>query len=538
MPFNQLHRRKFVTLLGGAAATWPLTARAQQRERMRRIGVLLPATADDSRFQTFLGAFLQAEALLGWAIGRNVQIDTRWATANVAEIRRHAAELVALAPDVILAHGDSTVGPLLQTTRTVPVVFPVVTDPVGAGYVDSLARPGGNATGFTQFEYGVGAKSLELLKEISPGVVRAVVLRDPTSPDGVGQFAAIQAVGPSLGVELRPIGVRDPDEIERAVTTIARGPGSGLIVTASGLAILHRERIIALAARHRREFIALLGGAVAWPLAARAQQPGRTYRLGFFLPVARDAPAIIAFFDELRVHGFVEGQNLAIIPGGFQAGNNQIDDLVPALIKAAPDAIIAGGDVIPRALQNATRTIPIVVITEDMVAAGFAASLARPGGNITGISLMSPDLDGKRQDILIEAVPGTRRIAALADSNVATLRHLQALEEAARAHGKELLVVRAAKAEELVPAMNDVSTRGAGALNVLSSPMLFLNRRVIIERAAELRLPSVYQWPEMAEEGGLLGYGPRFVDVFRQRAGRSAGRAAHHVRASNQSQDR
>jgi putative ABC transport system substrate-binding protein len=159
-----------------------------------------------------------------------------------------------------------------------------------------------------------------------------------------------------------------------------------------------------------------------------------------------------------------------------------------------------------------------VVITEDMVAAGFAASLARPGGNITGISLMSPDLDGKRQDILIEAVPGARRIAALADSNVATLRHLQALQEAARAHGKELLVVRAAKAEELMPAMNDASTRGAGALNVLSSPMLFLNRRSIIERAAELRLPSVYQWPEMAEEGGLLGYGPRFVDVFRQRA--------------------
>jgi putative ABC transport system substrate-binding protein len=272
----------------------------------------------------------------------------------------------------------------------------------------------------------------------------------------------------------------------------------------------------------RREFTSLLVGAAAtpsflWTLAARAQQAGRTYRLGFFLPVARDAPAMIAFFDELRVHGFVEAQNLAIIPGGFQAGNERIDELVPALVKAAPDVIIAGGDVIPRALQNATRTIPIVVITEDMVEAGFAASLARPGGNITGISLMSTDLDGKRQDILIEAVPGARRIAALADSNVATLRHLEALEEAAGVHGKELLVVRAAKAEELVPAMNDASTRGAGALNVLSSPMLFLNRRIIIKRAAELRLPAVYQWPETAEEDGLLGYGPRIVDVFRQR---------------------
>jgi putative tryptophan/tyrosine transport system substrate-binding protein len=269
----------------------------------------------------------------------------------------------------------------------------------------------------------------------------------------------------------------------------------------------------------RRTFITLLGGTAAtWPLAGRAQQPGRTYRLGFFLPVARDAPAMITFFDELRIQGFIEGQNLAIVPGGFQAGNEQIDELVPALVKARPDAIIAGGDVIPRALQNATRTIPIVVITEDMVAAGFAASLARPGGNITGISLMSPELDGKRQDVLIEAVPSAARIAALADANVATLRHLQALEEAARAHGKELLVVRAAKAEEVVPAMNDASTRGAGAINVLSSPMLFLNRRVIIERAAELRLPAIYQWPENAEEGGLLGYGPRFVNLFRQRA--------------------
>jgi putative ABC transport system substrate-binding protein len=269
----------------------------------------------------------------------------------------------------------------------------------------------------------------------------------------------------------------------------------------------------------RRDLITLIGGApAAWPLVARAQQLGRTYRLGFFLPVARHAPAMIAFFDELRVHGFVEGQNLAIIPGGFEAGNEQIDDLVPTLVKAAPDAIIAGGDVIPRALQNTTRTIPIVVITEDMVAAGFAASLARPGGNITGISLMSPDLDGKRQDILIDAVPDAHRVAALADSNVATLRHLQALENAARTHGKELLVVRAAKAEEIVPAMNDASTQGARALNVLSSPMLFLNRRVIIERAVELRLPAVYQWPDTAEEGGLLGYGPRFVEVFRQRA--------------------
>jgi ABC-type uncharacterized transport system substrate-binding protein len=192
---------------------------------------------------------------------------------------------------------------------------------------------------------------------------------------------------------------------------------------------------------------------------------------------------------------------------------------VPAIIGAAPDAIVSAGDFITQKFKETTKSIPLVAMTEDMVAAGFAASLAKPGGNITGISLMSPDLDGKRQDILIEAVPDAHRIAILADTNVATLDHLRSLETSARAaHGKELLVVRAANADELVPAINDASTRGAAAINVLSSPMLTLNRRVIIERAAELRLPAIYQWPETADEGGLLGYGPSIIEVFRQRA--------------------
>ncbi|MFZ1193671.1 MAG: ABC transporter substrate-binding protein [Pseudolabrys sp.] len=269
----------------------------------------------------------------------------------------------------------------------------------------------------------------------------------------------------------------------------------------------------------RREFITLIGGAATtWPLVARAQEPGRTYRLGVLLPVARDEPAMVAFLDELRLHGFVEGRNLTILPGGLQFRNEQINELVSTMVKAAPDAIVGAGDVGGRALQKATQTIPLIIMTEDMVAAGLAASLARPGANITGISLMSPDLDGKRQDILIEAAPSARRIAALADPNVATLRHLQALTDTAQARGTELLVVRAAKPEELVPALNDASARGAGAVNVLASPMLHLNRHVIIERAAELRLPAIYQWPDTAEEGGLLGYGPRFTQVFRQRA--------------------
>ena len=250
-----MRRREFVTVLGSAAlapaALWPLAARAQQREQMRRIGVLLPAAAEDAVFQTWVGAFLQALALSGWTIGQNVRIDTRWATPNAAEIRRHAAELAALAPDVILAAGASTVGPLLQATRSVPIVFASAGDPVGAGFVDSLARPGGNATGFMQFEYSISGKWLELLKQIAPGVTRAAVLRDPTQGSGTSQFAAIQAVAPSLRVEVNPVNMRDTGEIERAVAVFARASNGGLIVTASGGTLLHRELIITLAARHK-----------------------------------------------------------------------------------------------------------------------------------------------------------------------------------------------------------------------------------------------------------------------------------------------
>ena len=244
-----MKRREFITLVGGAAA-WSFAARAQQPERVRRVGILLPAAADNAEFQAWVGAFLQGLALLGWTIGRNVRIDTRWATANADEIRKHATELVALAPDVILAHGASTVGPLLQATRTVPIVFPLVSDPVGAGFIESLARPGGNATGFMTHEYGLGAKWLELLKEIVPKVTRAGVLRDATSPAGTGQFGAIQSAAPSLGVEVTPINLRDAADIERAVTAFSRSANGGLIVTASSLSVIHRDLIIMQAAQH------------------------------------------------------------------------------------------------------------------------------------------------------------------------------------------------------------------------------------------------------------------------------------------------
>jgi putative ABC transport system substrate-binding protein len=243
-----VRRREFITLLGGAASL-PFAARAQQGERMRHIGILLPAAADDAGFQVWLGAFLQALALLGWTIGRNVRIDTRWATANAAEIRRHATELVALAPDVILASGTSTVRPLLQATRTVPIVFPIIGDPVGAGFVDNLARPGGNATGFLSYEYSLSGKWLELLKQIAPGVTRVAVLRDDVV--GPAQFGVIQAVAPSLRVEVNSINMRDAGGIERAIAAFARSPSDGLIMTPGRLALLHHDLIITLAARHK-----------------------------------------------------------------------------------------------------------------------------------------------------------------------------------------------------------------------------------------------------------------------------------------------
>ena len=251
MQFGRLKRREFITLVGGAAAAWPLAGHAQQGERMRRIGVLMPAAADDAVYQARVGAFLQALALLGWTIGRNVRIDTRWATTNAAEIRRHAAELVALTPDVILASSTLAVAALQQAIRTAPIVFVSVVDPVGAGLVDSLARPGGNTTGFNLFEYGLSGKWLELLKEIAPSMTRAAVLRDPASPAETGMFAAIQSVASSFRVVLSPFGMRDAGEIERAITAFAREQNGGLIVLGSTLANTHHELIIMLAARHR-----------------------------------------------------------------------------------------------------------------------------------------------------------------------------------------------------------------------------------------------------------------------------------------------
>ena len=245
-----MRRRQFITLLGGVAA-WPLALQAQQTERVRRIGVLMNLAGSDPEGKARISALVQGLEALGWVEGRNVTIDYRWGAGDAGLFQSYAKELVALAPDVILATGTPVVEALQRATRTVPIVFVTVVDPVGSGFVESLARPGRNTTGFTLFEYGMSGKWVEVLKKIAPPVSRAAVLRDPAIGSGTGQLAAIQALAPSFAIELNPIGVHDTDEIERGVEAFARGPNGGMIVTASTLALVHRDRIIALAAQYR-----------------------------------------------------------------------------------------------------------------------------------------------------------------------------------------------------------------------------------------------------------------------------------------------
>jgi ABC-type uncharacterized transport system substrate-binding protein len=246
-----MRRREFITLLGGATVAWPVAARAQQSERMRRVGVLMNVAGDDPTGQTRLLTFAQALAQAGWIDGHNIRIDVRWGAGDPERIRKYAAELVALAPDLILASGGTTLGPLREVSRTVPTVFTGVGDPVGAGFVDNLARPGGNATGFVAFEWSISGKWVDLLKEIAPGVTRAVVLRDSGLASGASQFAVIQAMAPSLRVEIKPVNVGGAAEIERAVAAFARAPNGGLIATGGGRVRFHRDLIVKLAARHK-----------------------------------------------------------------------------------------------------------------------------------------------------------------------------------------------------------------------------------------------------------------------------------------------
>jgi putative tryptophan/tyrosine transport system substrate-binding protein len=266
----------------------------------------------------------------------------------------------------------------------------------------------------------------------------------------------------------------------------------------------------------RREFITLVGGAAAaWPLVAHAQDPGRIYRLGNLHVFPRQAPWYDVLFDELRRLGFIAGQNLSVDESGYGLRGDQLAEHASELVKAQVDVILAGGDAAIRAAQQATTTIPILAFADDLVGSGLASSLAKPGGNTTGVSLLASDLDGKRQDILMEAVPGLRRMAALADKNITAPQQLQELLDSARTRGVELSIHQATKPDEIAPAIDAAKTSDAEALNVLASPLLFANRQAIIERTAALRLPAMYQWPDEAEQGGFIGYGPRLIQLYR-----------------------
>ena len=265
----------------------------------------------------------------------------------------------------------------------------------------------------------------------------------------------------------------------------------------------------------RRKLVALLGGAaLAWPLESHGQQPGRTYRIGALYNSQRQGPTV-ALLEGLRRQGFVEGQNLTVDPRGYGLRTNQFPEVAGELVDARVDVILAGGNPAIRAAQQATATIPILGVTDDMVGSGLVGSMAHPGGNTTGTSILATELDGKRQELLTELIHGARHIAALADSNTTAARQLEALEDTARAHGVELSIQQIAKREEISGAIDAAKAAGASGLNVLASPLLFAQRQLIIERTATLRLPAMYQWPETAEEGGLVGYGPRIVQLFR-----------------------
>jgi putative ABC transport system substrate-binding protein len=268
----------------------------------------------------------------------------------------------------------------------------------------------------------------------------------------------------------------------------------------------------------RRTFIAGLSSAATWPLITSAQERGRVYRIGFLIPFGRETPSVGWFLDELRLNGFTEGQNLAVVPGSFNVRTEQIAPAVAALVNAAPDVIFTGPDIYTRAVQRATRTIPIIALSGDFVAAGLVASLARPGGNTTGLSIFAPELDDKQQGILLEVAPNAHRMAAIADSTMqrSTPAHFQALKEAARSRNVELSIFTVATPEEVGPAIDAAKASGAQALNFLTSPIFFTYRKAIIDHVAMVRLPAVYQSPEIAEDGGLVGYGSRVVQDFRQ----------------------
>ena len=507
-------------------------------------------------------------------------------------------ELVALAPDVILAYGASTVAPLLQATRAVPIVFPIVGDPVGAGFVESLARPGGNVTGFMTNEYSIGGKWLELLKQIAPGVTRAAILRDSTQGSGTSMFAAVQAVAPSLRVEVSPVNMRDAGETERAIAAFALSPNGGLVVTAGGAAARHRDLIVTLASRHklpavyfersfaaagglvsygadyfdqfrlaagyvdrilkgekpadqpvqaptkyelvlnlktarvlgldvpaallaradeviekRREFILYGGAAMALPAVAKAQS-GKLLTLGFLGTGTPQTQGtwLAALVQRLRELNWIDGHTIAIDVRWAEGRPERYAEITSDFVKRKVDVIVTSGSAVPTLMQ-ATSVIPIVFgIEGDPVGRGLVASLARPGGNVTGLSSLSAELAGKRLELLRELLPQLRRVAVMHNANHSgAAQEAKEAEAAAHKFGLEVVPAPIRRAEDIAPAFDKVE-----ALYVCGDALIISQHRRINAFALGAHLPTMSASGGQVETGTLLTYGPNFPDMHRR----------------------
>ena len=606
-----MRRREFVSLFGGAAVAWPVTAWAQQPQRMRRIGVLDTLAGDDPEASVRHGAFMQGLQELGWGIGRNVRIDTRWAAGDPGRIRNLAVEIVATGPDVIFTSGFSTIRPLLDATSTLPIVFANVVDPVGAGFVASLARPGGNVTGFASYEFGFPIKWLELLKQIAPGVTRAAVLRDPTISALIGQFAAIQGAAPSFGVEVMPIDVRDGDELQRAVAGFLRGPNDGLIVLGGPRSNAQRGLIAAMIAGHRipavyaaryfvtagglisygpdfvdqyrraagyvdrilkgtrpsdlpvqaptkhelvinlktakalgidmpevaarprrrgdrmrrRQFITLLGGAAAWPLAAYAQQPQRIPQIGVLMGVAESDPGgqtrIAAFRQGLADLGWAVGRNIHLEYRWAAGDIDRTRAYAAELVALAPEVLVGNGTPALTALRDATRSIPIVfVVVNDPVGQGFIANLARPGGNITGFSFLEYSMVGKSLELLKQLAPSTHRFAVM--FNPETTPHytvfLRSFETVPPPRPLEIKATPIGTEADIEQAVAQIAREPGGGLIVPPDTFTVVHRGLIIRTAAQHRVPAIFSYRQFVREGALIAYGPDTTDIFQRSA--------------------
>src|SRR5262245_48401866 len=463
-----MRRREFIALLGGGVAGWPLAARAQQPERMRRIGVLTPFIEGDQEAKAWLTAFQEGLQQLGWAQGRNVSIDYRWAEDR---LQINAAELVKMAPDVLFAAATPALEALRQQTHSLPIVFVQVSDPVKLGLVANLARPGGNITGFTNFEHAIGGKWLELIRDTAPGAMRVLVIFEPDISAQLAYLQAIEAAAPTFRVELARASVRNAAEIERAIDAFAQEPKGALIVVPSALGIAHCDLIVARAARHH-------------------------------------LPAIYPYPVFARGGGFISyGVDLADLYRRADLVNRQVAVIAATSMPAA------------LAAKAATTTIPIVYEGgADPVEFGLVASLNRPGGNVTGVSNFSGSIAAKIFELLHELIPNSEMITVLVNPTNPSLALSTAkdAEAAGRALGRQIQILNASTADEIDAAFATLAQLRAGAL-LIGSDAFFNSRRVHLAMlAARYRVPALLNAREFPTAGGLMSYGASITDAYRQ----------------------